>query len=1125
MYLVDSEQVAPVTNRIDEFTAWGEFVQSWGWGVRDGAAELQTCGPGATPSSVDCLPGLEGGGAGQFDQPTGISIDSTGNLYVYDSENFRIQKFSSSGEFLLMIGGKVNATNGGNVCTDASGDTCKAGVSGTGDGEFEEFAGAGGVTGLGNYIGIGPGDVLFVAGPERIQEFDSSGGFIRDIPLPEAGEPGHMAVDPTSGDVYFDFASVPSGEEAQQPNVYRLDPETGAVINELPVPIPGALTADPDGNLWVVTEHIENNESFLEIIKFDSAGDPIIPLGTKFSPPGVLQALSGRIRALATNTVTATGGIDLFVSYRLSFADKRIRTYGPAPTKWPPPKKPPFIAAQYADAVGTEEATLKAKINPLFWDDTKYFVEYGEAPCSPGDCGTDVPAPPGLLLESGQINAIFITEGIELTGLKPNTTYHYRFIAKSSGGGPSVGVGGGEGESTFTTRPEPPPIPPCANDPFRNQAGAFLPDCRAYEMVSPIDKANGDILTQCNSLCFPARRNQAALSGGRVTYSSYRAFGEADSSPYSSQYLAVRGANGWSNRSLNVPQEGPPNAGPRILDTLWQTFSSDLEFGWFLKANAPVLEEAAVPDFSNLYRAAMDEGGAYRAFVTSAPPDVTPFSFNVELQGISANGARAVFKANGRLLGKASNKGLDQLYLWDEEGGLQLVSIRPNNTAALVGSQVGIAAIAPDPDNARSSLQNAISADGSRVFWTEAPNGAGPLYVWIEGKGSQLIAAKAEYVAANPEGTTAIYVDRGTGPNAGTLYEYDVEAKASTEIAANIRGVVGASEDAKVVYFVSNEDLTPGQGATAGQPNLYAHQQGGATSFVATLSPENLETTFSPIALAPNRRGTRITPDGSVLVFMNQAQLTDYENVDAVSDEPDAEVYRYRLGTPGVVCLSCDPTGARPHGAPLLTDLSGPSPFWGAAQIPNWPSSLHASRAVSEDGNRVFFESHDSLVLRDTNGRVDVYQWEAPGTGSCIEGKGEYVATAKGCISLISSGQSPEDSEFVDANSDGSEVYFLTGQSLVSQDPGLIDLYVAKVGGGFAPPPTPPAPCNGESCPGSSPQAVPPPPANFTGPGNQQTKPKPPKKCRKGTHKVKKNGKVRCVKNKKPAKHKRRAAR
>jgi hypothetical protein len=48
------------------------------------------------------------------------------------------------------------------------------------------------------------------------------------------------------------------------------------------------------------------------------------------------------------------------------------------------------------------------------------------------------------------------------------------------------------------------------------------------------------------------------------------------------------------------------------------------------------------------------------------------------------------------------------------------------------------------------------------------------------------------------------------------------------------------------------------------------------------------------------------------------------------------------------------------------------------------------------------------------------------------------------------------------------------------------------------------------------------PPADFTGPGNQKVVRQ--KHCRKGTHKVKKHGKVRCVKNKKkPTKHKRRA--
>ncbi|HEU5252971.1 MAG TPA: hypothetical protein VFU16_06575, partial [Solirubrobacterales bacterium] len=586
VYVVDSVRINPVTNRIDEFTAWGEFVKSWGWGVANGAAEPQTCGPEATPPTNTCLPGLEGGGSGQFARPTGIGIDSSGNLYVYEFKNLRVQKFSPNGEFILMFGGGVNATNGGNICTAASSDTCQAGQAGTSNGEFAQFAVD--ITSQGNYIGVGPGDVLFVAGPERIQEFDSAGGFVRSIPLPEAGEPGYLAVDPVSGDVYFDFARVANGEEAAQPNIYRLDPKTGAVLDELPVPYPGALATDAKGNIYAATEHFEESGRFREIVEFDASGAPVISTGTRFAPPGV-QTVNGDIKALATNTVTATGGIDLFVGFQPDFSEKRIWVYGPAPVLWPPPLRPPLIAAQYADEVGTEDATLKAKINPLFWADTEYYVEYGEEPCStPGAC-TQVPASP-LLLDSGQVNKIFTTEGIELSGLKPGTTYHYRFVAGSGGGGPTVGVGEGKEEATFTTRSEAPePTTDCSNQTFRIGAGAFLPDCRAYEMVSPVDKENGDILVQCNALCSPARRNQAALSGGRVTYSSYRAFGDADSSPYSSQYLAVRGANGWSNRSLNVPQEGPPNSGPKILDTLFQGFSADLDYGWFTKHNPPIL--------------------------------------------------------------------------------------------------------------------------------------------------------------------------------------------------------------------------------------------------------------------------------------------------------------------------------------------------------------------------------------------------------------------------------------------------------------------------------------------------------------------------------------------------------
>jgi hypothetical protein len=118
-------------------------------------------------------------------------------------------------------------------------------------------------------------------------------------------------------------------------------------------------------------------------------------------------------------------------------------------------------------------------------------------------------------------------------------------------------------------------------------------------------------------------------------------------------------------------------------------------------------------------------------------------------------------------------------------------------------------------------------------------------------------------------------------------------------------------------------------------------------------------------------------------------------------------------------------------------------------------------------------------------------------------------------VELISSGQSPQRSEFIDASADGSSAFFTTQASLVPQDPGLTDIYVARIGGGFPFFPPPP-PCEGEACqpPGPSPNDSPPASATFVGPQNPKGKPK----CPKGKHRVKKNGKTKCVKNSKKQK-------
>src|SRR5690349_16462822 len=77
---------------------------------------------------------------GQFQKPTGLAVnDTTGDVYVADTNNNRIQRFDAAGNFISMWGLNVDATNpssGFEVCTAASGDDCQAGTAGGSGGAF-----------------------------------------------------------------------------------------------------------------------------------------------------------------------------------------------------------------------------------------------------------------------------------------------------------------------------------------------------------------------------------------------------------------------------------------------------------------------------------------------------------------------------------------------------------------------------------------------------------------------------------------------------------------------------------------------------------------------------------------------------------------------------------------------------------------------------------------------------------------------------------------------------------------------------------------------------------------------------------------------------------------------------
>ena len=1133
-------------NRVSEFTAWGEFVKAWGWGVDDGVAEFEVC-----TAVSSCGPGLEGSGPGQLATPMGVAVDGDGAIYVVDTGNHRVQKFNSAGEFVLMFGGEVNKTTNANVCTKASGDECGVGISGTGPGEFGSWVG-------GDYIDVGPTGTIFVGDEGRIQKFDSDGVYESELPLPAARATKSLAVDPTSGDLYVSLNQSFFLETPEVPVFYKLNPTTGAILEEIevgdpdaePFPINGfaeALVVDSEGHVFAVAlQKQTTKQNRQEVLKFEADGTCLICAGAGFSEPKDSTGLA----ALTTNSACAVPSDSLHV-VQFGAGKAYVRAYGPTPdpTLCPPPPVAPQITAQYAVSVTAEGALVKAQINPRFWADTTYYVEYGTEECSKGGCQVQ-PIPPGASLGGPPVSVPLTSNGVPLSSLKPATEYHFRFVAQSSGGGPVKGIGGEVGtdgaESTFTTFPLSAARGACpANQEFRTGLAVLLPDCRAYEMVSPVDKGGGDIVPLRTINAYPAGLVQSSLDGNGLTYSSYRSFGNPKGAPYSSQYVARRQAGtGWSSEAIAPPREGESFFNTAGLEVQYKAFSPDLCKGWFLQDAEPPLTPDAPPGFADLYRREGCSGGGYEALNTTAPTLTARSTFMPTLQGVSTDGGCAVFRANDKLTPDASTnivngEGVYQLYQACN-GKLRLVSILPNSSANSSQSSAGTADAGDS--NRTHNVWHAVSPDASRIYWT-ASEGSGPGKIYVRenaaaerteectGAGKActypvsetVSASNAQFWGAATDGSVALF-------SIGTdLYEFDFASKASHKLVGQFAGWMGGSDDVSRLYFASEENRAAG--ATAGQLNLYRFDRGGGGggtfTFVATLSSlDNVPGALSPIARRPVVRTSRVSPDGDHVAFSSRSkalsQLTaGYDNTDANSDKPDTEVYFFDAeangGVGSLVCVSCNPTGARPSGRELIVQAV-PSGIWAAAQLPGWENQLYAERALASDGSRLFFESFEPLELRDANGRQDVYEWEAAGIGDCDAADVTFNADSGGCVNLISGGDGEEDSAFVDATPNGADVFFATESSLVPQDSGSVDIYDARVDGGFLPPASPNPPCEGEACQGPAP--APPqdvsPASSISQPSDNET----PVRCPKGKRRVVRNGKVRCVPKHKTAHHK-----
>jgi hypothetical protein len=441
-----------------------------------------------------------------------------------------------------------------------------------------------------------------------------------------------------------------------------------------------------------------------------------------------------------------------------------------------------------------------------------------------------------------------------------------------------------------------------------------------------------------------------------------------------------------------------------------------------------------------------------------------------------------------------------------------------------------------------------LAVDGSHVYWVSRRHGSisrakiSDFHEAFPHNCVEIATCEPEFI--KPEGTLEGLATAGehlfwsvngeTPPNPGNdLYRFDAEGGALTDLTpdpseengAEVKGVLGTSADGSYVYFAANGDLDgpggeampgdchgPSLGSMSGSCSLYLWHEGEPTSFIARLKTGDApDLAPTPLTLfnfyIP--KTAFVSPNGHTLLFRSQQKLTSYDNNGV------AEFYRYRVGEPGLLCVTCNPTGAAPEAPAKLTSIEPP----GVA--PPDPAEL-TSRNLSADGERFFFETTEALVAADTDGAEgcpltgvlffrcqDVYEWEAPGAGSCKEGGPGYAPLIGGCLYLLSVGKEQEPAFFGDASESGDDAFIFTRSRLVGQDQdGLYDVYDAHVDGGLATQnEAPKLPCEGEACkPATSaaPQVESPP--SFSGPPNPTHKRS--SACPKGKRRVK----SRCVK-------------
>jgi hypothetical protein len=767
--------------------------------------------------------------------------------------------------------------------------------------------------------------------------------FLTAFTYPELfGNEAQIATD-SAGNVY-----VPNAPESK---VFEYDPSTCPASPELCTPLktftgsgahtlkrPTGVAVDSSGNVWVAdtgdnrVEELSPTDAFLgefasegvRALALDGHGDVLAIVNNGADPCEPIESpCEHMVDYTSSGVQLADVGAGYFGARESMVAvdDASGRVYvtdGLKSRVWVfQPPLAPVLGQESAAEVGTSEAKLGALVSPdgalttyRFEYDTREYKE-GEGPH-----GVSVPFPEGNAGEGFSSRVVWA--GTQ--GLVPGTTYHYRAVV-TNGVGTVVGP-----DETFTTVTA--AQASCPNEQTRGGFSAALPDCRAYELVTPVSKDTAEPDEEHFS---PISGNFAASDGNRFSYESNEVV--PGSLTAGKEFVAARDASGWSSEDA-LPLA--PYTGDRCP---WQQnfvmqYSADLSksiivvkpinAGFTEGCLGEVAEVVSGEPFGApnlLLRNNSD--GAYQ-LINVTPAGVTPTT--PSLVAASADLSLVVFDERAKLTPDALNNSVNR-YEWSG-GVVRLLKFVLPSGVPVAGSLVNI---------------SRISSDGSDVFFTVG----GKLYVRLnhgertvqldEARGGSGPGGGGTFAAVTADGSQVFFSDDGaasltsdTVPGSGSnLYRYDVstgQLSDLTPVSGAEAALTGISEDGSYVYFTSKGVLSGSQAnqfgdtAESGQSNLYL-DHGASITF-----------------LMHEREGTN-SSNGTFLVSGG---------------------YLYSAASNRFVCASCSGV------------TFGPAPYF-----------------LSNSG-QVFFQTGEALLPRDTNGTGDVYEFDyasglhliSSGTGS-----------------------------------------------------------------------------------------------------------------------------------------------